>query len=445
MPNKISLLRDVCLATGVVLHVKPSQEALCILLENDSLSVKRTLTEQLRKQQPQQSKGKKGKGSSGEEALPDAELFKYDNLPFKPHMIGDFFPILKKINHQNKDSTIFASQGRQFLAENDLMAAFDFYNQAVSVMMQVNGPMNMDTATSIQKMSNVQYKLSDYLTAIELLSKSIIIQEKVLGFDHPKVAYSYSNLGLYYHSAKFYRKGFEMMHRSLRILEQASGPHHPDVLHIYMNLGLMYSDAGRYKDSIQSFNSCLKRYLQLYGENHIQVVSCYQAIAHAFYLQEDFRKALEYQEKCHLISKQLMPEGSEFLAQSKMSLDKFMHLSIQQEKAKAQQKGGREIGQNPKQQISELQQEQLAQRQRVQQLKQAMTQQATFNRAFFNTYDPSRQSFMEMVEQKYRAQQYESILKKQHDIEMDKLEDLQAKQEAKQEEGKASKKKKNKK
>lgn len=55
------------------------------------------------------------------------------------------------------------------------MAAFDFYNQAVSVMMQVNGPMNMDTATSIQKMSNVQYKLSDYLTAIELLSKSIII------------------------------------------------------------------------------------------------------------------------------------------------------------------------------------------------------------------------------------------------------------------------------
>lgn len=201
------------------------------------------------------------------------------------------------------------------------MAAFDQYNRAVGVLMQVSGPMNTDTATSIQKMANVQYRLSDYLTAIELMAKSLIIQEKVLGVDHPKVAYGYSNLGLYYHSARFYRKGFEMMHRSLRILEQVSGTHHPDVLHIYMNLGLMYSDAGRYRDSIQSFNACLKRYLQLYGESHIQVVSCYQAIAHSYYLQEDFRKALEYQEKCHSIASELMPKDSEFLLQAKRSLD----------------------------------------------------------------------------------------------------------------------------
>lgn len=292
--NKISLLRDVCFATGVVLNVKQGTEALCLLLDNDSQAVKRTLSEQVRKTQGQQAKGKKGKNNQSDEALADAELFKYEHLPFKPQMVGEFFPVTKRIHHQNKDSTIFSSQARQFLNEGELMGAFDFYNQAVSVMTQVAGPMNMEVATSIQKMSNVQYKLSDYLTAIELLSKSIVIQEKVLGCDHAKVAYCYSNLGLYYHSAKFYRKGFEMMQRSLQVLEQVAGSAHPDVLHIYMNLGLMYSDAGRYRDSVQSFNVCLKRYLVLYGESHIQVVSCYQAIAHTFYLQGDFRKALEY-------------------------------------------------------------------------------------------------------------------------------------------------------
>lgn len=55
---------------------------------------------------------------------------------------------------------------------------------------------------------------------------------------------------------------------------------------------------------------------------------------------------------------------------------------------------------------------------------------------------------MELVEQQYRAKLYENQLKKQHDIELDKLEEMQGKAKGEQDEGAQSsknKKKKNKK
>ena len=61
---------------------------------------------------------------------------------------------------------------------------------------------------------------------------------------------------------------------------------------------------------------------------------------------------------------------------------------------KAHQTGGRQPGQNPKQQLSDLQQEQQAQRKKVQELKQAVSQQSPFNRAYqsqyFGSFDPTR-------------------------------------------------------
>lgn len=124
------------------------------------------------------------------------------------------------------------------------------------------------------------------------------------------MAYSYSNLGLYYHTCQYFSKGFECMHKSLSILKIVCGYNHPDISSIYLNLGLMYQDVENYGAAIDCYTDSLYRNLGLYGEDHIQVASCYQAIAHAHYLNEQFKKALEHQEKSHVIIKKLMPEDS---------------------------------------------------------------------------------------------------------------------------------------
>lgn len=159
-------------------------------------------------------------------------------------------------------------------------------------------------------MANIQFKMGDFLQAIELQSKSIIISEKLLGCDHPSVAYHYSNLALYYHTCQYFTKGFEYMHKSLKILQVVCGDNHPDLASIYLNLGLMYQDCENLNAAIDCYMDSLYRSIDLYGDTHNQVATCYQAIAHAYFLLSDSRLALEYQEKSHVIVKQLNPAES---------------------------------------------------------------------------------------------------------------------------------------
>jgi tetratricopeptide (TPR) repeat protein len=139
------------------------------------------------------------------------------------------------------------------------------------------------------------------------------------------------------------------MMKSLNILQNCAGYNHPDISNIYMNLGMMYQDADMLEDSIQCYKETLTRKILLFGESHLQVASCHQAIAHAYYMMEDFKNALDNQEKSHLIAKQLMPEDSEFLLNSKNQLNKFMQLSLAKEKHMVHAQGSREFGSNPKQ------------------------------------------------------------------------------------------------
>lgn len=119
--------------------------------------------------------------------------------------------------------------------------------------------------------------------------------------------------------------------------------------------------------AISAFKESLFRNMALYGECHLQVNTCYQAIAHAYYMQENFRMALEYQEKSLQVLKQLMPPESEYVVQAKRQLDQFMHLSVQQEKEKQAAKGGqRPIGSN-KAKLTDAQRREQLERQQFQQ------------------------------------------------------------------------------
>lgn len=72
----------------------------------------------------------------------------------------------------------------------------------------------------------------------------------------------------------------------------------------------------------------------MYGEEHIQVANCYQVIASAYQNSENYRKALEYQEKSHQILTKLFKEDDTIVKNSLATIDQFTKLSVQKEFAK---------------------------------------------------------------------------------------------------------------
>ena len=98
--NKISVLRDICLAVGIVVNFKGYQnEEKEFILENESEKMKQHLSNYIHKQKQSASGGqtsRKGKKQAVQQTiLSDEEIFTYENLPFQASDIADFFPILK--------------------------------------------------------------------------------------------------------------------------------------------------------------------------------------------------------------------------------------------------------------------------------------------------------------------------------------------------------------
>ena len=60
------------------------------------------------------------------------------------------------------------SQANQAQKEGQLEKAFEIYSQVISVLLQVQGPMNEDVAQCISHIASIQFKFGDFLQAIEL-------------------------------------------------------------------------------------------------------------------------------------------------------------------------------------------------------------------------------------------------------------------------------------
>ena len=72
-----------------------------------------------------------------------------------------------------------------------------------------------------------------------------------------------------------------------------------------------------------------------------QVSNCYQLIASAYQRIEHYRKALEYQQKSHMLLSKVYKEDDLILKQSLAAIDQYTNLSVHKEMTKKNDKQGK--------------------------------------------------------------------------------------------------------
>lgn len=94
----------------------------------------------------------------------------------------------------NTDVKKFISNGQSNLKEGNIEGAFENYSQAISLSMQIYGPVSIEICNTIKRLANLNSKFMELLQAIEMQTKAIVLAERLLGVDHPEVAESYLQL-----------------------------------------------------------------------------------------------------------------------------------------------------------------------------------------------------------------------------------------------------------
>lgn len=131
---------------------------------------------------------------------------------------------------------------------------------------------------------------------------------------------------------------FTYMHRALNILSLCAGDVHPEIASIYLNLGLMYQEVEQIQATVDSYKMSLQQNQTMYTEDNVQTASSYQALAQAYFRNQDFRKALDTQKKGLEIFQSILPAQSPYVQQAKQQMDYYLRLSVSMEKHKKSQK-----------------------------------------------------------------------------------------------------------
>ena len=72
----------------------------------------------------------------------------------------------------------------------------------------------------------------------------------------------------------------------------------------------------------------------MFGKAHIHTAQANSALAQVYYRSQEFRKAVQTQQKAYKAFKDILPEDNPYLKNSKENLDIFLSLSVSQERHK---------------------------------------------------------------------------------------------------------------
>lgn len=137
---------------------------------------------------------------------------------------------------QCKDAADSLEQGKAYLAQGRLEAAYQFLSESLGLHNQVYGPMHKDSAACYSGLALVCYHAADYEQAVEHQQRAVVICERVLGLDNSETAHAHSNLALFLHSVGNFDAALKHIRRALFLFELMCGPNHPDTAATHVSL-----------------------------------------------------------------------------------------------------------------------------------------------------------------------------------------------------------------
>ena len=128
----------------------------------------------------------------------------YDSLPFSSSDVIALVPKVKCMDIVNKDSKTYIQSGKAQMSISPELGS-ELLSQGMNILFQIQGPMNIETASCMSKLGSIHLKYGDFTQAINLQSRASLIFRELLGEVHPQVAFSYTSLEFIVPSSKQFK------------------------------------------------------------------------------------------------------------------------------------------------------------------------------------------------------------------------------------------------
>ncbi|KAG6947089.1 hypothetical protein JG688_00015691 [Phytophthora aleatoria] len=224
-------------------------------------------------------------------------------------------------------------RGRMHLSQGTLSNAYEFLQEASSLLFQVCGAAHEDAALCSSSLATVLYHAGDVAGAIAQQQRALALYTQLQGIDYHDTAYAHANLALFLHANAQTDLAVPHIRRAIYLLEFCCGPHFPEISSLYFKMGMMCQDVGQITLALMCHRESLRR-----GEfDRSQAANVLHQMALACSLAGGYREALMYEKKVYSLMKEAFGDEDPRVIESTKFMAKFT------EKAVEGAKGRREV------------------------------------------------------------------------------------------------------
>jgi eukaryotic-like serine/threonine-protein kinase len=149
--------------------------------------------------------------------------------------------------------------------------ALPLREQALATRLRVLGDSNLETATSLQNLGDLQVERWELAAADPLLRRALAVREKLLGADDPAVAESVHGLAVARHAAGDWPDAERLYRRALQIRERRLGDGPETATTLIWLAQLVGPDEGRYAEAEPLVRRAVEIERNVWGQSHLDL------------------------------------------------------------------------------------------------------------------------------------------------------------------------------
>ncbi|XP_027022642.2 clustered mitochondria protein homolog [Tachysurus fulvidraco] len=245
--QKLSLLREICLKTGIQLRLRD------YILDNRT------------------------------------------KAPISPDDVLNLLPVVKHTNMPITDAMRSFCAAQNSLQKGLLEQAYEQLKEAAYLFGRVCDSLHPEACNCLSLLSKIAYVQGHPAEARSVQMKVVVISERVLGFDHPNTIQQYALLAVYLFAGGETALALRCLYRAKLLMVTVHGEDHPYTAVLDSSLGLMLQG----DQSLQYLQSALRLNTSFRGAMDLSTALNHHLLAQRMCVAGDYRGAMAQEKEAH--------------------------------------------------------------------------------------------------------------------------------------------------
>ncbi|XP_068422909.1 clustered mitochondria protein homolog [Clinocottus analis] len=225
--------------------------------------------------------------------LRDYVLDNQNKAPIGPDDILNIFPVVKHIHMPTVDASKAYRAAQNFIQKGLLDQAHENLKEATYLFGRVCDDLHIEACYCHSLLAKVAFVQGKPAEARSVQMKAVVISERVLGFDHPNTIHQYALLGVYVFAGGETALAQKCFLRARLLLLTVHGEDHPYTATLDSCLGLVLTGEQRGK----FLENALRLNTSFFGPSHLHTALNQHLLAQWMCSKGDYRSAMSHEKE----------------------------------------------------------------------------------------------------------------------------------------------------